>query len=303
MSARADLKSVGELRRFLLETHPVRGHHVRLGDAWRELRIRHAYPPPVERLLGEAVTAVALLAATLKFEGKLTLQMAGTGWVRMLVAQCTHEFAIRATATHSDTVPDESAFAELVGDGRLVVTIDSDHSSARYQGIVPLSGGSVAACLQAYFEQSEQLPTRLLLHTLGRDSAGLLLQKLPAASEGEAQGAVTQSAWEDLQLALADTSTSDLLLPSETLLRQLCGPHDCRLFGGDEISFHCGCSRERVGGLLRSLGINEARAALQAAGYATITCEFCRQEYAFDAIQVEQLFVAPDSRAESQRPS
>jgi molecular chaperone Hsp33 len=293
----------GELRRFLLETHPVRGHHVRMGEAWRDLNSRHAYPPPVERLLGEAVTAAVLLAATLKFEGKLTLQLAGNGKVRMLVAQCTHEFAVRATATHRDTVTDESGFAELVGDGRLAVTIDSDRSAARYQGIVPLSGGSVAACLQTYFEQSEQLPTRLLLHTVGRDSAGLLLQKLPAAGEGEAQGAVTQSAWEDLQLALATTDSSDLLLPSEALLPRLCGAHDCRLFGGSAISFRCGCSRERVGGLLRSLGIDEARAALQATGFATITCEFCRQEYAFDAIQVEQLFVAPVVVSGSQRPS
>jgi molecular chaperone Hsp33 len=293
----------GELRRFLLETHPVRGHHVRMSNAWRDLQARHAYPLPVERLLGEAVTAAVLLAATLKFEGKLSLQLAGNGLVRMLVAQCTHEFAVRATATHGDTVPDDSGFAELVGDGRLMVTIDSERSAASYQGIVPLSGGSVATCLQAYFEQSEQLPTRLLLHSVGSDSAGLLLQKLPTGSEGEAQGAVTQSAWEDLQQALAGADSSDLLLPSETLLPQLCGAHDCRLFGGNAIAFHCGCSRERVGGLLRSLGIDEARAALQQTGLATITCEFCRQAYAFDAIQVEQLFVAPTVVAESQRPS
>ena len=293
----------GELRRFLLEAHPVRGHHVRMGDAWRELRSRHAYPAAVEQLLGEAATAAVLLAATLKFEGRLTLQLTGNGSVRILVAQCTHEFAVRATATHDEAVPADSAFADLVGDGRLVVTIESDHSAARYQGIVPLSGGSIAACLQTYFEQSEQLPTRLMLHTCGSDSAGLLLQKLPASSEGEAQGAITQAVWEELQLAMTTLAPAVLLDLSDALLPQLCGAHDCRLFGGSPVRFRCGCSRERVADLLRALGVEEARAAAQSSGVATIACEFCRQSYVFDTIEVEQLFVRPGVSGESQRPS
>jgi molecular chaperone Hsp33 len=274
-----------------------------MGAAWSELRARHAYPPAVERLLGEVVTAAVLLAATLKFEGKLTLQLSGSGLARLLVAQCTHEFAVRAAATHTEAVPAESSFAELVGDGRMVVTIESDRSAARYQGIVPLSSDSVAACLQAYFEQSEQLPTRLLLHSAGADSAGLLLQKLPSSAEGEAQGAITQSAWEDMQCALTTMAPGELLSPSDVLLPKLCGTHDCRLFGAMPVRFHCGCSRDRVGGLLRSLGIDEARAAVQDTGMATVTCEFCRQDYSFDAIEVEQLFMATVAADEARRPS
>jgi hypothetical protein len=157
------------------------------------------YPPVVEVLLGEAATAAVLLAATLKFDGKLTLQLTGNGLVTLLVAQCTHDFHIRAVARHHESVPETSAFAELVGTGRLVVTIEASERGTRYQGIVPLAGNTMAACLEAYVASSEQLPTRLALASSTAAASGLLIQKLPEAVSGEAGGAVLQTIWEDLQ--------------------------------------------------------------------------------------------------------
>ncbi|MFM2289393.1 MAG: Hsp33 family molecular chaperone HslO, partial [Pseudomonadota bacterium] len=134
----------------------MRGHWVRLGEAWHALRARHHYPAPVAGLLGEAATAVVLLAATLKFEGTLTLQLAGDGRVRLLVAQCTDRNALRAIAHHDLEAAEAPAFSELVGSGRMVVTIESARGG-RYQGIVPLEGASLQACLEHYFATSEQL--------------------------------------------------------------------------------------------------------------------------------------------------
>jgi molecular chaperone Hsp33 len=291
----AEARDAGELRRFLLEGHPLRGHWVRLGPAWQELRSRRAYPPLVEALLGEAASAAVLLAATLKFAGTLTMQLAGSGRVRLLVAQCTDDFRLRAVAHHDLADGEAVDFVELVGAGNLVVTVQSDSSAASYQGIVPLAGTTLGECLERYFEGSEQLPTRLKLVADPVRAGGMLLQRLPAgpadAASGEGAGALVQGVWEDLQAGLAAIAPETLLAaPAEELVRTVAGEHDCRLFGATPVSFACRCSPERVAGLVRSLGIDEAHAALAELGMLTVTCEFCGRDYRYDAVDVEQLF-------------
>ena len=282
----------GELRRFILERQPVRGFWIRLDGAWRELRSHQQNPPLVEALLGEAVTASLLLAATLKFQGTLTLQLAGDGLVNLLVAQCTHDFVIRAVA-RADAISDGPvSFRQLVGDGRLTVTIEAEERSARYQGIVSLQGASLAECLENYFATSEQLPTRIALAADASSTAGVLLQKIPGASaEGEAQAAVSQAVWEDLQPRVATLDATLLLRGSaEQVLSQVCAEHDCRLFQGSPVRFACRCSEGRVAGLLRSLGPEEMRTILAEQGAVTVTCEFCGRPFRFDSIDVERLF-------------
>ncbi|HEY4881858.1 MAG TPA: Hsp33 family molecular chaperone HslO, partial [Steroidobacteraceae bacterium] len=278
----------GELRRFILERQPVRGFWIRLDGAWRELRSHQQNPPLVEALLGEAVTASLLLAATLKFQGTLTLQLAGDGLVNLLVAQCTHDFVIRAVA-RADAISDGPvSFRQLVGDGRLTVTIEAEERSARYQGIVSLQGASLAECLENYFATSEQLPTRIALAADASSTAGVLLQKIPGASaEGEAQAAVSQAVWEDLQPRVATLDATLLLRGSaEQVLSQVCAEHDCRLFQGSPVRFACRCSEGRVAGLLRSLGPDEMRSILAEQGAVTVTCEFCGRPFRFDSIDV-----------------
>jgi molecular chaperone Hsp33 len=287
----AEGAEAGELRRFLVEGHPLRGHWVHLGAAWQELRALRAYPPVVESLLGEAAVAVVLLAAALKFAGTLTMQFAGSGRVRLLVAQCTDDFRLRAIAHHDLADGEPASFAELAGAGNLVVTVQSDTSTANYQGIVPLEGGTLGECLQRYFEGSEQLPTRLKLEADHARAGGMLLQRLP--SDGEGAGALVQSAWEDLQHGLESLAPETLLAgPAAAVVQRVAGEHDCRLFGATPVSFACRCSDERVAGLVRSLGVDEARAALAEQGALTVTCEFCGRSYQYDAVDVEQLFAS-----------
>jgi molecular chaperone Hsp33 len=293
----AEAQGAGELRRFLLEGQPLRGHWVRLGPAWQELRSRRAYPPLVESLLGEAASAAVLLAATLKFAGTLTMQFAGSGRVRLLVAQCTDDFRLRAVAHHDLADGEAVDFDELVGAGNLVVTVQSETSAASYQGIVPLAGTTLGECLERYFEGSEQLPTRLKLVADPARAGGMLLQRLPAGASdaacGEGAGAVLQGAWEDLQTGLAALAPETLLAaPADVVVRSVAGEHDCRLFGATPVSFACRCSPERVAGLVRSLGIDEAHAALAEQGALTVTCEFCGRDYRYDAVDVEQLFAS-----------
>ncbi|HEY7995266.1 MAG TPA: Hsp33 family molecular chaperone HslO [Steroidobacteraceae bacterium] len=293
----AEAGEAGELRRFLVEGHPLRGHWVSLGSAWHELRSRRAYPPIVESLLGEAAAAVVLLAATLKFAGTLTMQFAGSGRVRLLVAQCTDDFRLRAIAHHDLADGEPAEFDELVGSGNLVVTVQSDTTATNYQGIVPLEGGTLGECLQRYFEGSEQLPTRLKLVADHARAGGMLLQRLPTGSSGvaggEGEGALVQGAWEDLQRGLESLAPEFLLAgPAASVVQRVGGEHDCRLFGATPVGFACRCSDERVAGLVRALGLDEARAALAEQGVLAVTCEFCGRSYRYDAVDVEQLFAS-----------
>lgn len=284
------------VRRFLIEEQPVRGHWVRLSGAWRELRANGEYPPPVRALLGEAVAAAVLLAATLKFRGRLTMQMQGHGAVRLLVAQCTHEFGVRAVAHYDETLAAAiegercvgEAFRVLAGEGgRFTVTLESEERNLRYQGIVPLTGHSLAQSLEAYFNASEQLPTRVQLAADAERCGGLLLQKLPQAEEGSCVDAL----WQSVQRGMGRLGTEALLHQGlEPLLGTVLPEHDVRVFRGAPVSFECRCGEGRVTSLLRALGAHEVREILAEEGAVTVTCEFCRRPYRFDAQAVEALF-------------
>lgn len=303
------LSDSDSVRRFAIEHQPVRGQFVRLGRSWLALREHGGYPAPVRRLLGEAVTAGVLLASTLKFEGLLTLQLQGDGAVRLVVAQCTHDFRVRGVARYDESrIGDD--FAALVGSGQVTVTVESARAAARYQGVVPIDGASLAASLEHYFAQSEQLPTAVRLAASEAAVGGLLVQRMPAeggggttpqrelASAGAddpraavARLAENQRSFVAARAALASLGDEELLLrPAEDLARRCVAGRDVRLYAAHPVSFECRCSPERVAGMLRALGEAEIRDVLAEQGAVTVTCEFCHRPYRFDAVDVEQLF-------------
>jgi molecular chaperone Hsp33 len=280
------------VRRFVLERHPIRGHAVRLANAWRNLREHQDYPPAVQQLLGEAVGAVLLLAATLKFDGTLTLQLQGKGLVNLLVAQCTHDFRVRGMVRH-DPIGGEAGFRLLTGEGQIVVTVEATDRASSYQGVVPITGNSLAESLEAYFEQSEQLPTRVLLAASAGVVAGMLVQRIPGAGGTQVQldEAALASAWQKADDAMSGLSRNQLLEDDvEQRLVDMFGVDEVRVFSGHEVKFECRCSRERVANVLRSLGVEEVRSVIAEQGTCTVTCEFCQKPYKFDAIDVEHLF-------------
>jgi molecular chaperone Hsp33 len=285
------------VRRFVLDRFPIRGHAVRLADAWLALREHQDYPPAVQQLLGEAISAVVLLAATLKFNGTLTLQLQGKGLVSLLVAQCTHDFKVRGMARH-DAIGADADFRVLAGEGTIVVTVEASDRASNYQGVVPITGDSLAESLEAYFQQSEQIPTRVLLASSPRVVAGMLVQRIPG--EGGTQVRIDEpaldAAWQRADDAMSSINPNILLVDdTEQRLVDMFGVDEVRVFSGHEVDFECRCSRERVASVLRSLGAEEVRSVVEEQGSCTVTCEFCQKPYLFDAIDVEQLFdsVAP----------
>jgi molecular chaperone Hsp33 len=283
------------LRRFLFEDAPLRGHWVRLSRSWLQAREHQDLPAAAMALLGESLVATTLVAASLKFKGTLTMQLAGsTGAVTMLVAQATDQRTLRGVAHMAgDAAGRGAGFRAQIDGGRMVISVEQGEAVAAWQGIVPLEGDSLAACLGHYFDVSEQLPTLVVLAANAQAAAGLLLQKLPVpAEQGEAAGAGAQDAWEEVQALMATLGGDELLaVEPEQLLRRLFGAHDLRLFEAEPVAFECRCDRARVAGLLRGLGSKEVESILAEQGAVTVTCEFCQRPYRFDAVDAAQLFL------------
>lgn len=293
------------LHRFDFEHLPVRGLLIHMDVSWRALHEHRDYPPSIQKILGESVVASVLLAATIKFDGQLTFQLKGDGPMHLLLAQCTAGLGVRGLARFNATeLPvGESTLQQLVGDGHLTVTLESEDLQQRYQGVVPMVDGRLAQCLEVYFQQSEQLPTRLWLHANEQGVAGMLLQRLPSLSA--AKNAVSEAHhasetqqqfdddWQRLQL-IADTLRPDELsqLADQEILQRLFNEDDLRLFDSMPVYFKCRCSRERVSGMLQTLGHEEANSVLAEQGQIEVHCDFCNRAYVFDAVDVAQLFAS-----------
>lgn len=288
---------------FMFETADVRGAVVSLDGAWREVLSRRVYPPAVRSLLGEAFAAAALLSSTLKFEGSMVLQAQASGpasAVRLLVVECNADLSMRAMAKLGDGLPDEAlarSLADLVGDGKLVITLDPKDGQAAYQGVVTLEGGQLNLALEHYMLHSEQLETRIWLAADDVRAAGLMIQKMPGATDGLSKlaggaGALA-SRWPDAAILAATLRSAELLtLTPREVLRRLFHEFDLRVFDERVARYRCSCARERVADMLRLLGRDEVQEILVEQGQVTVNCEFCDKSYRFDPIDAAQLFMA-----------
>ena len=276
------------LHRFIIEQSHVRGEVVRLDSTLRALEGENEYPQPVRQLLAETAAATALLAATIKFDGYLTLQVKGDGPISLLVVEATGEGTLRGVVRHQQVVPD-AGIRTLMGAGHLVMTIDPGRGRERYQGIVSLDEVSLTRTLQNYFSQSEQLPTRLWLAVDDTAAAGILLQNLPADRPRDALE--EDDDWNRC-VHLADTITEEELLhlPVEQLLYRLFHEESVRLLDASPVNFACRCSRDRVEQTLKALGFDELKQILEEDGKVEVRCEFCNTTYSLDAVDVGHLF-------------
>ena len=316
-----------ELHKFIFEGLPVRGMLVRLTDSWREVLRRRAaandeFPSPVRHLMGEMAAAAALMQANIKFNGALILQIFGDGPVKLAVAEVQPDLAFRVTAKVVGDVPDAAGMQAMLnvhGQGRCAITLDPKDKlpgQQPYQGVVPLHGDQreplqkLSEVLEHYMLQSEQLDTKLVLAANGEVAAGLLIQRLPVEGENNLGGARNE---DDIGLNeaynriahLTATLTADelLTLNVDTVLHRLFWEERLvrfePLIGENAPRFACSCSRERVVGMLRSLGRGEVDGIVAEQGRVEIACDFCGTKYHFDAVDVGELFTP----ASNQPPS
>jgi molecular chaperone Hsp33 len=312
---------MSELHKFLFEGLPVRGMLVRLTDGWQEaLRRREsagAFDAPLRQLLGEMTAAGVLMQGNIKFNGAVVMQIFGEGPVKLAVTEVQPDLSFRSTAkvvgklpaTDNGHLPLE-VMVNVNGKGRCAITLDPKDrlpGQQPYQGVVPLNDDegplhSLSAVLEQYMVRSEQLDTKIILAANDQIAAGLLIQRVPVEGKANLEGATSdvdaiEMAEHYTRIAhLASTLKQEelLTLDAETILRRLFWEEDVRYFepqqGALGPRFACTCSRERVAGMLRSLGQDEIDSIVAEQGHVEIGCDFCGQQYHFDPVDAAELF-------------
>ncbi|WP_319783036.1 Hsp33 family molecular chaperone HslO [Oceanisphaera sp. IT1-181] len=279
---------IDTLHRYLFDNYQVRGELVQLQHSYQQVLASQNYPVPVQRLLGELLTATSLLTATLKFEGHITVQLQGDGPVSLAVINGDNLQQLRGVARWEGEVPDSDQLSDIVGNGYLAITI-TPFEGERYQGIVELGQRSLSESLENYFAQSEQLTTRIWLFTdLSHDMprcAGMLLQAMP-----DGQG----DDFSHLE-ALTNTIKAEELinLDAHEVLYRLYHQDAVRVFDPQAVSFQCTCSREKCEQALLQIGEAEALDVIQEQGKIEMNCDYCGQQYGFEETDIKSLFNEP----------
>jgi len=275
------------LHRYIFDQLDVRGELVQIENTYQEMIANHNYPAPVQTLLGELLVATCLLTATLKFEGEIAVQLQGDGPVKYAVINGDDKQNMRGIARLQGEVTG-SSIKDLIGNGYMVITI-TPTKGERYQGIVPLEHDSLDKCLENYFEQSEQLKTRLWFATeVTADTAkaaGLFLQVLPVNKEKSVED------FTHLEAISNTIKDEELLgLDANTVLTRLYHEDNPQLFEPQSISFRCGCSRDKTIAALVNVGQDELLADVQANGEVKISCHYCLKEYIFNEQDIKAIF-------------
>ena len=324
------LEAMFEVHKFLFDGLPVRGTLVRLTDSWQEILQRRAansttgaYPAPVSQMLGELTAAAVLMQSSIKFNGSLTLQIAGTtgsGPVKLVVAEVQPDLRFRSTATVVGDVPANSNLSHMVNvdnKGRCAVILDPKDKfpgQQPYQGVVPLFDDhrqpieKLSSVIEHYMLQSEQLDTTMVLAANDTVAAGLLIQRIPMQGEGNLAGSMVSKRNEDeiglnehynrLAVFAASLKQEELLsLNSNEILHRLFWEEAVIRYEPLSAKFACTCSRERVSNMILSLGQAEVEGILAERGDVEVSCEFCGQQQRFDPVDAAQIFVNSAKKA------
>ncbi|MDE2599419.1 MAG: Hsp33 family molecular chaperone HslO [Rhodocyclaceae bacterium] len=301
-------------QRFIFEKLDIRGAFVQLESSWQAMQHGRAYARPVLELLGQTTAVTALIGSQLKTPGRLTFQLQGEGPVSMLVVDCDrtpHERVAAPAGAKSRHVEagheggstqellrlrgmakaapllTKSGTADLIGNGRLLLTLQTDDNLKPYQSFVPLEGNSIAAIFENYLALSEQQPTRLFLFADGERACGLFLQKLPETPGRHEQD---EDGWNRVQQLAATVRADEFSLPAAELVHRLFAEEDVRLFEPHPVAYHCPRDEEKVKGALLSLGRDEVQAIFEENGEVRVQDDICNHEYVFGEEILEELF-------------
>lgn len=267
---------------FILPLFSARGRLLRLEDVSTNIIEQHNYPFPIAKTLADILSTSAALAGLLKYEGIFSLQTKSQGPIQLLVVDMTHTGNMRGYAQYQkDQIHKGDTFSKLFGEGYLVFTVDQGKKVEQYQGIVELHRESLASAIEHYFEQSEQLKTKIFIASHKSEnqkwrSSALLLQQLPTEE-------VNEESWNHMEALLGTISNQELLdfsMPYETLLYQLFHEGGIVTYESSPIQAKCRCSREKVETFLHGLSQEELEGLFEN-GQLQITCEFCNHTYTF----------------------
>lgn len=273
--------SADSITPFAFESLPVRGALIHLSRSWRRMQRDHDYDALITQTLGHAAAATGLIAQSLKFDGAITLQIQGSGALQMLVMQCTNDLDVRGMAVTEEGAA-ASSFAELTDKAHCAITVDAGERP--YQGIVEIQGESLSSSLVHYFDRSVQVPSHVALIANENVAAGILLQQMPGQP-------IDEDDWNRLHFLLETLTTKDFDGDAGLdLIRKLFAEDDVRVRKSRVVNFKCRCSNQKVEDVLKMLGEEESRAALEERGSIEVVCEYCGEKRVFDSVDVSRLF-------------
>jgi len=279
------------LHRFIFENTDIRGNYVKLNHTIEEATQHQALPQNIQIALGELMVASSLLASTLKLDGSLTLQIQTNGSLKLLIAECNENLGIRGTVKWNGPI-ESIAPIDLIKEGHFIITLIQKNAKTPYQGIVPMEGNSISELLENYMLRSEQIQTKLWIHSQENIFHGLLIQKLPFNSSAEAlDHDSTTGVWKDIVMS-ADKSFKAIhpTLEASKILQTIFSSETIRLYDPSYPNFACSCSKKSVENMLRLIGKKECESIIEEQSSITIHCDFCNECYKYSEDEVEFIF-------------
>ncbi len=277
--------SINAVQRFLFKELNIRGQHIQLNESWQQMIKDRHYPDVIIQLLGELTAVSILLASGMKHQGRITMQIQGSGPVSLLVVDVTHDLKIRGVAKTNQEVKQTTDLDELLGDGQILMTLENTQTQHHFQSYVPREGNSIAHAFETFLSQSEQLPSKLWLAASEQAIGGVMIQKMPE-TEGQ-----DEDGWERVSHLTSTVRDEELTqLPAEELIHRLFHEELVELFESQEVVYECPKDDQKVKDMLFSLGEAEVRRILEEQGEIVIHNEMCNFHMRFDAKAVDELF-------------
>lgn len=275
------------IRRFLFKELNIRGQHIQLDQQWQTMIAERHYPKIITSLLGQLTAITSMLASGLKHDGKVTIQIQGAGPVNLLVVEATDQLQIKGVAKTNGEIPENASLNQLLGDGKILVTLENKVTDSIFQSYVPREADTVAKIFEEFLTQSDQLPSKLWLAANESGVGGVLIQKLPATDN------IDQDGWNRIAI-LSDTLTDKeiITLNSESLIHSLFHEELIELFEEKNIQYHCPKDNSKIESMLLSLGKEECLKILKEQGEIVIHNEMCNFHARFNQTDIEKLFKA-----------
>lgn len=271
------------LYRYLFENASVRGELVQLESSYQEVIAAHEYPLAIQKVLGELMASTSLLTATLKFSGDISIQLQGDGPVSLAVINGNNLQQLRGVSRWEGEIADDASLQQMFGKGYMVITL-TPNDGERYQGVVGLEKDTLAECLEDYFHQSEQLPTKIKLFADTKQAAGMFLQVLPTDGNHNEE-------FDHLSILTETVKQEELFtLEAEEVLHRLYHEEEVRLYEPVAVTFKCTCSKERSAKAIRTVSKEEVDAIIAELGKVEMGCEYCNSKYIFDSIDIEAIY-------------
>lgn len=280
-------------QRFYIENCPVRGEVVQLTDTLHTILKQRKYPQAIEVLLGEMLSATALLASTLKIKGNISLQIQAQGSFKWAMAECNHLGQLRALADFEESArfaqaTDSSTLFSTLQQPILFINIEPEFGE-RYQGIIALDQPTLAGCLMQYYALSAQIPTHIAIASDSQATGGLLIQLLPRTNEEKEH--IDDDLWPRM-IMLTNTIKADELkqLDAQEILYRLYNEEDIRLPEVEHLKFSCTCSQQKCENALRHIGEDAVKETLNVQNPIEMDCQFCNSKYTINAEEALALF-------------